>query len=55
MYHFVVKQIVRGSFKRLSQGDYRAAIDLMSEKCHYHFTGQNALSGHRNNRALIAK
>jgi ketosteroid isomerase-like protein len=55
MYHFVVKQIVRGSFKRLSQGDYRAATDLMSEKCHYHFIGRHALGGHRHSRALITK
>lgn len=47
MYHFVVKQLVRQSFKRLSQGDYRAATGLMSEQCHYHFIGQHALSGHR--------
>jgi len=54
MYHFVVAQIVRGSFKRLSQGDYRAATDLMSEKCHYHFIGQHALGGPRHSRALIS-
>lgn len=53
MYHFVVAQIVRGSFKRLSQGYYRAATDLMSEQCHYHFIGRHALGGHRRSRALI--
>lgn len=55
MYHFVVARIVRGGFKRLSQGDYRAATDLMSEKCHYHFVGRHALGGHRHSRALISK
>ncbi|GAB6275515.1 MAG: hypothetical protein SAMD01599839_00550 [Rectinema sp.] len=55
MYHLVVKQIILHSFKRLSQGDYRAAIDLMAEHCHYQFTGQHALGGHRNSRMLIAK
>lgn len=55
MYHFIVRQIVRGSFKRLSRGDYRGATDLMSEQCHYQFIGQHALGGHRHSRALIAK
>jgi ketosteroid isomerase-like protein len=55
MYHFVVKQIVRGSFRRLSQGNYQAATDLMAEQCHYHFAGDHALGGHRHSRALIAK
>ena len=45
MYHFVVARIVRRSFRRLSQGDYRSATGLMSEKCHYHFVGYHALGG----------
>ncbi|MBI5062744.1 MAG: nuclear transport factor 2 family protein [Desulfatitalea sp.] len=55
MYHFIVARIVRSSFKRLSQGDYRAATALMSESCHYHFIGAHALSGHRHSRSLISK
>jgi ketosteroid isomerase-like protein len=55
MYHFVVKQIVRESFRRLSQGNYQAAINLMAEQCHYRFIGRHALGGHRRSRALIAK
>ncbi len=54
MYHFVVKKMVRRSFKRLSKGDYKPAINLMSEQCHYHFTGQHALGGQRYSRVLIA-
>ena len=41
MYHFVVKQIVRESFRRLSQGNYQAAINLMAEQCHYRFIGRH--------------
>ncbi len=55
MYHFVVKQIVRESFRRLSQGNYEAAMNLTAEQCHYHFIGRHALGGHRRSRALIAK
>jgi ketosteroid isomerase-like protein len=55
MYHLIVGRIVRGSFKRLSQGDYRASTDLMSESCHYHFVGAHALSGHRHSRLLISQ
>ncbi|MGO9146618.1 MAG: nuclear transport factor 2 family protein [Desulfomonilia bacterium] len=55
MYHFVVARIVRRSFRHLSQGDYRSATGLMSEKCHYHFVGYHALGGHRHSRALITK
>ena len=55
MYQFIVARIVRRSFMHLSQGDYRAATSLMSEKCHYHFVGHHALGGHRHSRALITK
>lgn len=55
MYNYVVKQIVRGSFRSLSQGDYQPAINLMADRCHYHFVGRHALGGHRHSRALIAK
>jgi ketosteroid isomerase-like protein len=55
VYHFVVKQIVRRSFRLLSQGNYQAATNLMAEHCHYHFVGDHALGGHRHSRALIVK
>jgi ketosteroid isomerase-like protein len=55
MYRLIVARIVRGSFKRLSQGDYRAATALMSQSCHYHFIGTHALSGRRRSRKLISQ
>ncbi len=54
MYHYIVKQLVRKSFSRLSQGDYHAATGLMADDCHYRFVGQHALGGKRSNHALIA-
>ena len=53
MYHFIVRQIVRNSFRRLSTGDYSAVTSLMAERCHYHFIGTHALGGHRHTRAAI--
>jgi ketosteroid isomerase-like protein len=55
MYHYIVKQLVRKSFGRLSQGDYHAATGLMAENCHYYFVGKHALGGRRSNRVLISQ
>lgn len=43
MYHFVVKRIVRRSFQDLSRGNHGTATNLMAERCHYHFIGQQRL------------
>jgi ketosteroid isomerase-like protein len=53
MYHYIVGRIIRGAFRGLSRGDYKAATGLMAEHCHYHFVGRHALGGHRHSRALI--
>ena len=55
MYHFVVRKIVRNSFKELSAGNYHAATDLMAAHCQYQFIGNHALGGRRSNHALIAQ
>ncbi len=46
MYSFIVKKLVRNSFKHLSGGDYLPALHLMAE---------HALGGNRSHRTLIAQ
>jgi len=55
MYHYLVRKLVRDSFKQLSYGNDHAATSLMAEDCHYYFVGKHALGGHRRNRELISK
>lgn len=55
MYHFIVKKLVRNSFKQLSNGSYHAAAELMAENCHYYFVGNHALGGRRSSRVLISQ
>jgi ketosteroid isomerase-like protein len=47
MYKFIVKQIVRRQFGRLSQGDYEAVVRQFGPESRFLFAGEHELGGER--------
>lgn len=47
MYKFIVKQIVRRTFRRLSEGDYEAVVRQFGPQSRFVFAGDHALGGER--------
>jgi ketosteroid isomerase-like protein len=47
MYRFVVKRIVRRTFKRLSAGDYEPVVKQFGPRSRFLFAGDHALGGER--------
>jgi ketosteroid isomerase-like protein len=47
MYKFIVRQIVRRTFARLSAGDYEAVVKQFGPRSRFFFAGDHALGGER--------
>jgi len=45
MYHYIVRQIVRRAFRRLSAGDYEAVLARFAPTVAFRFSGDHAMGG----------
>ena len=55
MYKFIVKRIVRRTFRRLSEGDYEAVVRQFGSQSRFLFSGDHELGGERRGRDAVRK
>jgi ketosteroid isomerase-like protein len=55
MYKFIVRQIVRRTFARLSAGDYEAVVKQFGPRSRFLFSGDHALGGQRHGQEAVRK
>ena len=53
MYKFIVRQIVRRTFARLSEGDYEAVVKQFGSRSRFLFSGDHVLGGERRGQAAV--
>lgn len=53
MYKFIVRQIVRRTFARLSAGDYEAVVKQFGPRSRFVFSGDHALGGERHGQDAV--
>lgn len=55
MYKLIVKQIVRRTFRRLSEGEYEAVVKQFGPQSRFVFSGEHALGGERRGPAAVRR
>ena len=55
MYRALVERRVRGVFRHLSEGDYRAVLDSVAPDVHHVFSGDHPLGGERHSREAMER
>jgi ketosteroid isomerase-like protein len=53
MYRFIVKRIIRGSYRHLSEGDYEAVLKRFGPSSVFVFAGTHELGGERRGAAAV--
>jgi ketosteroid isomerase-like protein len=53
VYRFIVKRIVRRTFRRLSEGDYEVVVRQFGPESRFMFSGDHALGGERRGQDAV--